>query len=478
MPILPLLETVVYPWTVVPLAITQPASLSLIDAALAQDGMVGLVARRGSTKGAEDPLADCFRVGTIARIHRLLRLPDGSLRIAVEGLARFALGEIVQEEPWICAQVQILPDVITTLDIADLGEQVVSSVCTVLDALPGTSADIQAQIQAEDDFQRLSYLAAQAIMSRRPLAERQALLEQIDLINRLEHIATLASEELTLLQHAAVMLDSTVYHGTVYHGEVMPLAQATPTTTISGDVIIDVAWARQLFAQQIIGYEAISEVLISYLAVYELRRRRGIVNVANQLLPLCLIGAAGTGKSVLIQTLAEVSQYEYRQIAADTLVDANSLARILLDVANSATLFEIDGIDRLDPQVAIALATAIDSGEFARRVNSELKLPEASLRLIATARNADAIAPLLRERFDQVQLPIQTEAERFLIARDILLPAICNSHALHLDELAITDATLHAMLDSEQGPGMQGVAQQITRLCRIKVPQVLLSLIS
>ncbi len=98
LPILPLRGVVVYPQTAVPLTVGQPRSIKLVDDVVGGDKLVGLVTSINPELEMPGP-ADLYRVGTIATVHRLLRAPDGTVRLLVQGMARFRLGEFIEEEP-------------------------------------------------------------------------------------------------------------------------------------------------------------------------------------------------------------------------------------------------------------------------------------------------------------------------------------------------------------------------------------------
>ena len=92
LPILPLRGLVVYPETAVPLTIGQPRSIRLVDDVVAgEDRLIGLVTSRDPELEIPEP-KDLFEIGTIAMVHRLFRAPDGTIRLLVQGTARFRLG--------------------------------------------------------------------------------------------------------------------------------------------------------------------------------------------------------------------------------------------------------------------------------------------------------------------------------------------------------------------------------------------------
>ncbi|MDQ4025740.1 MAG: LON peptidase substrate-binding domain-containing protein, partial [Actinomycetota bacterium] len=112
LPILPLKDTVVFPDSMTPLAIGQERSVRLVDDAVANDRAIALVATKDPE--IENPGAtDVHEVGTAAVIHKMIRVPDGTLRILVQGVRRIRLDEITQEDPFLEARFTDLPDVVT-----------------------------------------------------------------------------------------------------------------------------------------------------------------------------------------------------------------------------------------------------------------------------------------------------------------------------------------------------------------------------
>ena len=109
LPILPLRGVVVFPHTAVPLTVGQPRSIRLVDEVVAGDKLVGLVASKDPELETPGP-NDLYRIGTIAIIHRLLRAPDGTVRLLVQGVERFRLGEFVEEEPYLKARIELAPE--------------------------------------------------------------------------------------------------------------------------------------------------------------------------------------------------------------------------------------------------------------------------------------------------------------------------------------------------------------------------------
>jgi len=111
LPVLPLRGVVVYPETAIPLTIGQPRSIKLVDDAVAGNRLIALVAARDPELETPGP-EDLYQVGTVSMIQRLLRAPDGTIRLLVQGLDRFRLGAFVGEEPYLKAEIIRAPEAI------------------------------------------------------------------------------------------------------------------------------------------------------------------------------------------------------------------------------------------------------------------------------------------------------------------------------------------------------------------------------
>ena len=111
LPILPLRGVVVYPNTAVPLTVGQARSIKLVDDVVGGDKLVGLVAALDPEQETPGP-NELYQVGTIATVHRLLRAPDGTVRLLVQGMERFRLGEFVAEEPYLKAHIHLIPETV------------------------------------------------------------------------------------------------------------------------------------------------------------------------------------------------------------------------------------------------------------------------------------------------------------------------------------------------------------------------------
>jgi ATP-dependent Lon protease len=200
--ILPLFNTVIYPLTVVPLAVGQEQSIRLIDDAVLGERMIGLMTLKNEQERPEHITADdYYQIGTAAVVHRLLRLPDNTLRVAVQGIERIEIVEIIATEPYIRARVRVLADEPgDDMETQALMRNLVGLAQQILQLLPNPSEELQTQIINEDDPRRLAYLLAVSLLFRSSVAERQEVLALTTVRAKLERLAEILTRELSVLQ--------------------------------------------------------------------------------------------------------------------------------------------------------------------------------------------------------------------------------------------------------------------------------------
>src|SRR5687767_15179369 len=146
LPVLPLRDTVLFPNSFMPLAVAREASVRLIDEATSSGRMIGVFTQREAS--VEDPAQeDLYPIGTATHIHKMFKLPDGSLRLIVQGLARVRLERIVQTRPYLRAAVASAEEVLREedhLEIDALQRNIKSNFQQVVSLSPLLSDDQQA----------------------------------------------------------------------------------------------------------------------------------------------------------------------------------------------------------------------------------------------------------------------------------------------------------------------------------------------
>jgi len=198
LPVLPLRETVTYPETLTPLAVGQERSIELVDDVLGANRMLAMVAARDPED--EEPGPDgLYDVGVVGIVARMLKVPDGSLRILVQGTQRVRLGPYVAEEPYLVARIAELPDTVEEgPELEALTRNVQRTFTEIVEHIPYLPEELQMAVANIEDPAALGHLIAGAL--RISTAEKQELLEQLDVGARLRRLSQILARELEVVQ--------------------------------------------------------------------------------------------------------------------------------------------------------------------------------------------------------------------------------------------------------------------------------------
>jgi ATP-dependent Lon protease len=198
LPILPLKNTVVFPHIPMPLVVGRPSSIKLIDEVMLKDRIVGLVQQKDPD--AEDPKEnDLHGVGTAAVIQRMLKFPDGTIRILVNGFERIRVSSIIRTEPYLVAEVTALAERIEqTVEIEALVKNVQNLIRRMLSLMPIASDEIGVALLNVESPARLADLAAALLV--RDGAAKQEYLEAASVHERLLKLTRQLSREIEVME--------------------------------------------------------------------------------------------------------------------------------------------------------------------------------------------------------------------------------------------------------------------------------------
>ncbi len=198
LPVLPLRETVTFPETLTPLAVGQERSIKLVDDVLGANRMLAMVAARDPED--EEPGPDgLYEVGVVGIVARMLKVPDGTLRILVQGTQRVRLGPYVAEEPYLVARIAELPDVIDAgPELEALTRNVQRTFSEIVEHIPYLPEELQMAVANIEDPAALGHLIAGAL--RITTEEKQQLLEEVDVAARLRRLSQILARELEVVQ--------------------------------------------------------------------------------------------------------------------------------------------------------------------------------------------------------------------------------------------------------------------------------------
>ncbi len=198
LPVLPLKETVVFPQSMTPLAIGQERSVKLVDDVIAGNRLLALFTVRNEE--ADEPgWDDLYETGTAAVIHKMIRVPDGTLRILVQGVGRIRLEQRFQDDPYLVGEFAEVPDIVEeTPEVEALTRNVQSLFARVIGLVPYLPQELEIAAANVDDPSALSYLVASTL--RLKTGEKQQLLEEADVGTRLRELSAILNRELEVVE--------------------------------------------------------------------------------------------------------------------------------------------------------------------------------------------------------------------------------------------------------------------------------------
>ena len=198
MPVLPLRDTVAYPDTLAPLGVGQERSIKLVDDVLAANRMLVMVASREPEEDTPDP-DQLYDVGVVGVVTRMLKVPDGTIRILVQGSQRVELGPYETGKPYLVARIREIPDVIEeSPELEALTRNVQRTFSEIIEQIPYLPEELQMAVTNVDEPSALSHLIAGAL--RISTEEKQSLLEEVDVTKRLRKLSEILARELEVIQ--------------------------------------------------------------------------------------------------------------------------------------------------------------------------------------------------------------------------------------------------------------------------------------
>jgi ATP-dependent Lon protease len=199
LPVLPLKDAVVFPYIILPLSVGRDKSVLAVDRALAESRVIMLVAQRDGA--LENPgESDLYGTGTAAVIMRMLKLPDGRIRILVQGLARAKVEHISQVDPYLQAKIERIAEPAAeagTLEIEALVRSVKESLDRAVTLGKAISPEVMVIAANLEEPGRLADLAASNLDLK--LQEAQNILETTDPVARLRRVSELLAHEIQIL---------------------------------------------------------------------------------------------------------------------------------------------------------------------------------------------------------------------------------------------------------------------------------------
>ena len=196
--ILPLQDAVLFPNTVIPLAVVKKPGIQLVEEALREGKPIGLTVLKNRDTENPGP-KDVHRIGTIGTVQKMLKVPDGTLRCIVAGQQVFKAEQFTQTDPYMVAAYTELPDITQqTEELVAMQRNLASLFQKLLGYLPQAPREMEMEVQNITDPNLLTYFVASTMRLETP--DRQALLEERNTMKRMRKLTMLLTKELEVVE--------------------------------------------------------------------------------------------------------------------------------------------------------------------------------------------------------------------------------------------------------------------------------------
>ncbi len=197
-PVLPLRDIVVFPHMIVPLFVGREKSIRALEEVMRAEKPILLATQKNA--GDDEPTADgIYEVGTLASVLQLLKLPDGTVKVLVEGQNRARIGSYTSESEYLEAEAETIPDEVgEVVEVEALARSVVSEFDNYVKLNKKVSPEVLGAVSQIEDYSKLADTVASHLAVKIP--EKQAILETVSVASRLEQVLGLMESEISVLQ--------------------------------------------------------------------------------------------------------------------------------------------------------------------------------------------------------------------------------------------------------------------------------------
>jgi ATP-dependent Lon protease len=524
-PVLPLRDVVVYPHMVIPLFVGRERSIVALDRAMNAGKSILLVAQK--TAELDDPQPeDLYDVGTLATILQLLKLPDGTVKVLVEGGERASIDNIAVGDHF-AAEITILneEDRHDEREIDVLVRSIIAQFEQYVKLNKKVPPEILTSLSGIDEPGRLADTVA-AHMSLK-LSEKQRILEIQDIKTRLEQILGIIEGEIDVLQiekriRGRVKQQMEKSQREYYLNEQMKAiqkelgemedapneiadleqkiekagmskeAKEKATSELNKLKLMSPMSAEATVVRNYIdwfyGLEKVKERILEYLAVQQrVKKLKGPI--------LCLVGPPGVGKTSLGQSIARATNREFVRMSLGGVRDEAEIrghrrtyigsmpGKIIQNLGKTGVrnpLFLLDEVDKMamdfrgDPSSALLEVLDPEQNSTFQDHYLEVDFDLSDVMFVCTANSLNIPAPLL-DRMEVIRIPGYTEDEKLNIATRYLIPKQMKENGLEEDELLIAESTVRDIIQHyTRESGVRNLEREISKICRKVVKQLLL----
>src|SRR5262244_3234228 len=509
LPIVPLRDVVVFPHMMMPFVIGRPSSTRALEHALLKDKRIFLAAQHDAS--VDDPRPeDIYTMGCVANVVQSLKLPDGNIKVLVEGVDRARAVEWKEDKGFYRVVVKVLPKQRETSADA---ETTMSRVVSLFEQYVKLSNNLHydamiAAVRVDDPGKLADTIAAHLLVG---VDEKQNLLEIISPLERVNRIAGILEIEVDKLQVDRLIQSrgkkqmekaQKEYYlnekrkavQELKRLEAMPPMSAEATVSRNYlDWLIAVPWykktresrdlkrAEEVLNEDHYGLEKIKDRILEFLAV------RSLVKKPKATI-LTLAGPPGVGKTSLAKSIARAMNRKFVRLSLGGVRDEaeirghrrtyigafpGQIIQMMKKAGTQNPVFLLDEVDKMsmdfrgDPSAALleVLDPEQNSAFLDHYLDVEFDLSH--VMFICTANVLHTIPQALRDRMEVLQLAGYTELEKIEIAKKFLAPKAIEGAGLSADNIVIHDDAIQTIIQRyTREAGVRNLEREISSICR------------
>jgi ATP-dependent Lon protease len=536
-PVLPLRDIVVFPHMIVPLFVGREKSIAALEEVMTSDKQILLATQKDAAD--DDPVPEAiYEIGTLATVLQLLKLPDGTVKVLVEGRERARVTAYLDRKGYFEAEAAIITESPSEeVELEAMSRTVLAEFENYVKLNKKVSPEVLTAVASIDDYSKLADTIASHLAVR--IGDKQDLLAITSVSERLEKVLGMMESEISVLQvekriRSRVKRQMEKTQREYYLNEQMKAIQKELGDTDEGrdelreleeriaktklskeagekaeatvvrnylDWLLGIPWGKKTRVKNDLanaeavldsdhyGLEKVKERIVEYLAVQSRANKlKGPI--------LCLVGPPGVGKTSLGKSIADATGREFVRMSLGGVRDEaeirghrrtyigsmpGKVIQSMRKAKKSNPLFLFDEIDKMgmdfrgDPSSALLEVLDPEQNHGFMDHYLEVEYDLSNVMFVTTA-NTLNIPPPLMDRMEIIRIAGYTEDEKIEIARRHLLPKIEKDHGLKAKEFVLAEPALKTIIRRyTREAGVRNLEREMATLARKAVKELLTS---